>query len=319
MVDYRALQGDSWKREPLGARLVAAALQGGIAFNAPLKTAILYRDAFPRQVLLRHPFADRQLHEFCLSLGPQHRTRTWAGQQYTKFLLHLAYVDDLSPEVIRYEIRTPYAAISEQFCLHNRAQLMALFDDQALLARWDILNVPQIQSVLADPTFCQQHRRSLVRMAGVEMWLQGLTSRPRLPSPAPPVQRSICLSSYGNTPLSEIGTVIRCLPSVRAFLIYGTCLLLHTTTLQVGRLDETGTHYWLALFEEPSWEAVVRRLTLPEGSLAETREVVYTFVRGLVDVGWIEVQEEPEREDDHGFSTNHCESFSNDTGDADHS
>lgn len=294
MVDYRELQSEAWKHQSFEARLVAAALQSGIAFNAPLKTSILYRDAFPQGVILRHPFADRQLHEFCLSLGPQHRSRWYGGQIYTKFLMRLAYVDELPPAVIQHEIRTPYAAISEQFCLRNRQQLMEIFDRDAILARWGILNVPQIQQILSTPESCQKHSRSLVRMAGVEMWLQGLTQHPRLPAqPAPPVLISTRLCQ----PQDGVGVVA--LPSVvHAHLINGSCILLNTDTLQVSRLNDVGTSIFLALLEEASWADVVRRIAFPHESLAETQELVYNFAQTLVDAKWVSFKQSSREEEE---------------------
>ncbi len=310
MVDYRELQSDIWKQNPFEARLVAASLQSGIAFNAPLKTSILYRDAFPQRVILRHPFADRQLHEFCLSLGPQHRTRWKGGQNYTKFLMRLAYVDDLPPAVIRQEIRTPYAAISEQFCLRNRPQLADLFNHEAILAQWEILNVQQIQNTLASLELCQQQSRSLVRMAGVELWLQGLAPQPRLPSPSK-IQQSPSIVPPIRCQSSETTGVIDLPPQVCIYLINGSCILFNKGTLQVSRLDETGTRYWLALLEESSWDDVLRRLTQPEESLEKTRELVYNFAQVLVDAGWIHLKQgSTKKEEIHAVSTDDGKPFS---------
>jgi hypothetical protein len=314
MVDYRALQSEAWKHQSFEARLVAAALQSGIAFNAPLKTSILYRDAFPQGVILRHPFADRQLHEFCLSLGPQHRSRWYGGQISTKFLMRLAYVDELPPAVIQHEIRTPYAAISEQFCLRNRQQLMEIFDRDAILAQWGILNVPQIQAILSTPEFCQKQSRSLVRMAGVEMWLQGLTQHPRLPvQPVPPA----LISTRPCQP--QDGTGMVALPSaIHAHLINGSCILLNTDTLQVSRLNDRGTSMFLALLEEASWADVVRRIALPHESLAETQELVYNFAQALVSAKWIDFKQSGEEGDRCEISKDNRKLISSDSGN-DHS
>ena len=108
--------------------MALASLQSNTEFNAALETSITYQSALPHQVVLRHPFSDWQLQEFCLSLAPHHRLRWSGGQNYDKFLLRLAYLGDLPQNVIGKEICTPYAAVSEQICLQNRGVLQEVFD-----------------------------------------------------------------------------------------------------------------------------------------------------------------------------------------------
>ncbi|MGH2479589.1 MAG: asparagine synthase-related protein, partial [Ktedonobacteraceae bacterium] len=86
-MDYRRRYPRSWKN--LSAECTRAGLQRSLDLSAHLQAAFQYRDAIQQGVILRHPLSDRLLHEFCLSLGAHHRTRWYAGQIFSKFLLRL--------------------------------------------------------------------------------------------------------------------------------------------------------------------------------------------------------------------------------------
>lgn len=179
-LDYRDRYAPTWG--DVGARTVRASLQSSLDFNASLGTALCSRDGLAHGVTLRHPFADRELQEFCLSLGPQHRTRQYAGLSFSKFLMRFAYVGDLPPRVIRAEFRSAYASISERYCLQNRQELREIFSAESQLAHLGILKSEVVQEILSDAEQCQKYSRSLVRMAGVEIWLRGLAQQPGQPS-----------------------------------------------------------------------------------------------------------------------------------------
>ena len=79
----------------LSTRKVHTALKEVLHWNTQLDMALFYEDFYPRNVLLVHPYIDRALQEFCLSLGPHHRTQFFAGFRISKVLLRLAYLGDL--------------------------------------------------------------------------------------------------------------------------------------------------------------------------------------------------------------------------------
>ena len=293
-VDYRYRQSVAWKQRSVSTRQVLASLQSNIAFNEALETAITYQDSLTQRVVLRHPFSDRWLHEFCLSLGAHHRARWYAGQRYDKFLLRLAYLDDLPPSVIRQGIRTPYAAISEQFCLRNRDLLRQAFGQDCLLHQLGILDQGYVQEILDESESCQRHSRSLFRIAGVEMWLRGLREETKIISAQPQVAR-VSIQEMGERFAFDRG-VVTLEPQVVARQVNDNCVLIHRQTLQVSRFDDTGMLYWNALTQERSWSDVIARLHAhqPEASLEEMSDLVYTFARDLAKAGWITLRKTEE-------------------------
>jgi hypothetical protein len=263
---------------------------------------LTYQDALRQDVVLRHPFSDRDLHEFCLSLGPHHRSRWYAGRILPKFLLRLAYVGDLPPDIISSEVRTPYASVSEQYCLHNREELSELFSSKSCLARLGILDSVAIEEILLDAGLIQKHSRSFVRMSGVEMWLRSLAREPLQggkcsPTPATPLPAE--LVGVREQQAKRVGVLVP-REGVLARTINVATIMVDTSTLEVCRLDEEGVHYWQALCSAPTWPRVFAQLqqTYPESDLNEIKKHARHFADLLVAQGWAVVNKKEEEEID---------------------
>jgi hypothetical protein len=297
-LDYRFVQSPYWQAQNSGAREVAAALRSATHFNAQLETALWQQHALPHAVLLRHPFADRRLHEFCLSLGPQHRNRWYAGQNISKFLLRFAYTGDLPVEVTSQEIRSPYAAVSQQFCVQNVEQLAHVFDrHHSILVDLGILDATALQAILASAEDRLTYGQALIRMAGVEFWLQGLRSgsssfpgkepssaNEQLEEGLPPYHMQ---SKSVDTP----GGVMLLPASICAKPMQAACILINTESLEVSRLDEEGLLYWQAMQQASSWGEVVKQLQrrFPSSMVPgiQVQALVCQFARELAQAGWI--------------------------------
>jgi asparagine synthetase B (glutamine-hydrolysing) len=295
-VDYRQHSPRSWKN--LSAECTRAGLQSSLDFSAHLQAAFQYRDAIPQGVILRHPLSDRQLHEFCLSLGAHHRTRWYAGQTFSKFLLRLAYVGDLPPSVIKSERRAPYASVSEQFCFNNRTELAEIFSPKSYLVQLGILDAAAIQEMLPDATLRQKHSRSLVRMSGVEMWLRGLAQEPlrdqeRSVEPLNPLQNE---GDHTHPQQSQSVGLLTLCEGVLMRSVNTALILVNTSTLEVCRLDEEAVHYWQALCLEPTWARVFARLQqmYPQDNPNEIKGYAQHFADELVRQNWAVAQKKEE-------------------------
>ncbi len=144
--------------------------------NGELDTAIVTHAFSPKGVALVHPFADRALLEFCLSLGVQHRACFHAGDTISKFTLRLAYLRDLPQEIIGREVRSPYVAVAESYCRNNCSELSQLLGEESLLAQLEVIDSKRMLEILSNPQTLQRYSPALIRAAGVEMWLRFLDS-----------------------------------------------------------------------------------------------------------------------------------------------
>jgi hypothetical protein len=288
----------------LSTRKVQTALREVLHSNTELDMALFYEDFYPRNVLLVHPYIDRALQEFCLSLAPHHRTRFFAGFQMTKVLLRLAYLGDLPSQVISREARSPYSAVAEEYFRHNQQEAADLFGAHAQLTQWGIIDTQRIQAIIANPVQLQHHSRSLLRAAGVEMWLRTLagqsTQKATLKSHTPLVSHSAlakrCEGRSGVAQLKE---------ETVAYEINKQIVLFNHRNLDVSRLNGTGTFIWQTLMQETTWLGVINAIhqsSLHADTFEATKKLVHTFVQSLVDEGWILLVLEEKKED--VFSTN---------------
>lgn len=148
--------------------------------EAELDTGILTHAFFPKGVGLVHPFADRGLLEFCLSLGAQHRACFHAGDTIYKLTLRLAYLRELPQRIIGREVRSPYVAVAESYCRNNLPELTQLLGKGSLLAQLEVIDSGRIIEILNNPPALQRSSPALIRAAGVEMWLRFLDSGNKL-------------------------------------------------------------------------------------------------------------------------------------------
>ncbi len=235
------------------------------------------------------------MQEFCLSLASHHRTRFFAGFQITKVLLRLAYLGDLPPAVISRDARSPYSAVAEHYFRSNPHEASEIFSEHSQLAQLGIIDARHIQTIIANPVQLQHHSRSLLRAVGVEMWLRTLAQqpipntshRPHRPSVgqycAPSTQAKRCEVRSGLARLKE---------HVIAYEINEQVVLFNHQSLDVSRLNGTGTFIWQMVMQETTWLGVINRIhqsSLHANTLEETEKLVRTFVQSLVDEGWITV------------------------------
>lgn len=257
---------------------------------------------FPQEIALKHPYLSRKLIECCLSFGRQHRTLFAAGEALSKPLARLAYLGDLPPALLRREVRLPYAAVDEQYALHNREALADLLGKDSYLVRLGILDPKKLCDVLAESDLLQQQASALLPAAGVELWLRLLDKHPWQQPVPPRYQRR---SFWADLPhlSTHLGSACLALaPSVQAYEIHQQLILIQRKTDQVLKLDQA-THLFLRL--------LVRDRTIPQAltSLSETLaepvdETLWcAALKQLVTQGWIvcpPVTEEPptlEKED----------------------
>lgn len=142
--------------------------------DAELDTATISRAFLPRGVALTHPYADRTLLEFCLSLAPRHRASFHGGVSVRKPATRLAYLKDLPQEMIGRESRVPYVAVAETYCRNNSDKLFRLLGKGSLLTQLKVISLEKTLEVLNSPSALKRFSPALIRIAGVEMWLRFL-------------------------------------------------------------------------------------------------------------------------------------------------
>jgi Coenzyme PQQ synthesis protein D (PqqD) len=77
-------------------------------------------------------------------------------------------------------------------------------------------------------------------------------------------------------------------------------VLLNHQSLDVSRLNGTGTFIWQTLMQETTWLGVINSVHLSSlyaNTFEETEQLVRTFVRSLVDEGWITLASGEKKED----------------------
>ena len=87
---------------------------------------------------------------------------------------------------------------------------------------------------------------------------------------------------------------------VVAYEINGQIVLFNHQSLDVSRLNGTGTFIWQAVMQETTWSGVINRVlhsSLHASSFEETETLVRTFVQSLFDEGWITLAPGEKRED----------------------
>jgi hypothetical protein len=182
-------------------------------------------------------------------------------------------------------------------------EVSELFNEHAQLAQLGIIDARRIQAIIANPAQFQHHSRSLLRAVGVEVWLrtlaeqpiQNTSHRPHRPSvgqySAPSAEAKKCEVFSGLAQLKE---------HVVAYEINGQIVLFHHQSLDVSRLNGTGTIIWQALMQETTWSSVINRIhqsSLYADTFEETEKLVHTFVQSLCDEGWITLVSEERRAD----------------------
>ncbi len=170
---------------PPASRQAYVAVKRSLDAGGELRTGALEGAFLPARVTLHHPFADRDLIEFSLGLSDRHRSVWYGGLPLPKVALRAAYLDRLPPVVLRRESRSPYLAVAQTFTRRNTGALWDLLGPRSLLAGLGIVDPPGLRRVLGDEklrAFCSV---ALVRAAGVEYWLRGLTGMVPNPSLAP--------------------------------------------------------------------------------------------------------------------------------------
>lgn len=131
----------------LSSKSVYHAIKQGINGDAELDTATVFHAFLPKGVVLIHPYADRKLLEFCLSLKPQHRNRFYAGSVIRKVALRLAYLDILPQEIVGRVSRVPYAAVAESFCRNNHLQLSQLLGKESMLEKLEVIDSRSVSEI----------------------------------------------------------------------------------------------------------------------------------------------------------------------------
>lgn len=163
---------------PPAGRPAYVAVKRNLDAGGELRTGALDGVFLPARVTLHHPFADRDLIEFALGLGDRHRAAWYAGLPLPKVALRAAYLERLPPVVLRRESRSPYLAVAQTFTRRNGRAVWDLLGPRSVLAGLGVVDPPGLRQVLGDEklrAFCSV---ALIRAAGVEYWLRGLTGTP---------------------------------------------------------------------------------------------------------------------------------------------
>jgi asparagine synthetase B (glutamine-hydrolysing) len=203
---------------------------------------------FPQGVALKHPYLNRKLIEYCLSLGRSHRAFFAAGEDISKPLARYAYLESLPAALVRREVRLPYAAVDESYALHNQEALFDLLGKESCLGALGIVDQQQLTPIFADPDKVQRHAESFLPAAGVELWLRHLAGRPWQQPDPPPYRKPALWKSLPRlaTPQPETPSCLALAPFVEAYEIHQDLILLQRTTDQVLKLDQT-THLFVRL------------------------------------------------------------------------
>jgi hypothetical protein len=138
---------------------------------------------------------------------------------------------------------------------------------------------------------------------GVEMWLRTLVEQ----SIQNTSDRAHC--SFGSQYSAPSTLAKRCKvyselaqlkEHVVAYEINGQIVLFNHHSLDVSRLNGTGTFIWQTLMQETTWSGVINEIhhsSLHADTFEETEKLVRTFVQALVDEGWITLTSEEKRGD----------------------
>jgi hypothetical protein len=87
---------------------------------------------------------------------------------------------------------------------------------------------------------------------------------------------------------------------VVAYEINGQIVLFNHHSLDVSRLNGTGTFIWQTLMQETTWSRVINEIHhsfLHADTFDATEKLVRTFVQSLVDEGWIILASEEKKAD----------------------
>jgi asparagine synthetase B (glutamine-hydrolysing) len=302
--DYRQ-HFAQWRDYSLSTYMVRVNLQDALEGETNLDNALTAQAFLPHKLIRAHPFSDRRLLEFCLSLGPQHRQGFYAGRPITKVLMRLAYLNDLPPLIIRREVRCPYSSVAEYYCRENRDELQELFSPRSVLAQFGMIEPQKIEEIVTSPTSLQYHSRWFVRAAAVEIWLRTLggialplTKDNRVSSPRVSYkERTIPDQQVSHTPLARTNT------QVMVHTINDIFVLIHQQTKKVHRLNQAGTYIFDLLLTHSSWEQAVNQLHCAFEaikSVEDTKEMLFSFALLLAQEGWIHIQQPPP-EDAHAL------------------
>lgn len=127
------------------------------------------------------PFAERNLIELCLSLGPRHKVQLYEGQLIRKFLLRYAHIGRLPKEVLRALTQVSHSVVFTRFCQAHLPIVGKLLGKNSLLGDLGIIDPRNVLALLEAGDFGRLRRESpfLFRAAGMELWLRLFGARPR--------------------------------------------------------------------------------------------------------------------------------------------
>jgi asparagine synthetase B (glutamine-hydrolysing) len=243
---------------------------------------------FPRGIALAHPYINRQLIEFCLSLGIQHRALFAAGVPISKPLARYAYLEQLPSQVVRREIRSPYAAMNEYYVMAHREALQSLFSHDACLTQLGVVDSQECSAILEDTGRLRHHAKALLAAASVELWLRSVAGRP-WQQPDPPAYRFWTMgNAYHHLSQASAHGYLALARDVHVCPSYGELIMLHKSTGQVMHVDEV-THLFLRIgAQSQSYDEMMdtfaSKLETPINATV-WREVLET----LSQQGWIQL------------------------------
>ena len=126
------------------------------------------------------PYIDREIIGLMKSIPNGYRLLPYGGQLITKPVLRWAFLDLLPPEIIRRNYRQYFSGIIQSYCLNNREFLRRLFDQDAYLVKYGIVDPNRFLKMLEDRRRIQICASTIIRSSMVELWLKSVARRERL-------------------------------------------------------------------------------------------------------------------------------------------
>jgi hypothetical protein len=199
-----------------------------------------------------------------------------------------------------YDCGSPYSAVAEHYFRSNPQEVSSLFSEHSQLAQMGIIDAQRIQAIIANPVQLQHHSRSLLRAVGVEVWLRTLAEQPIQSAFHRPHRPFVAQYSAPSTLAKrcEVHSELAQLKKhVVAYEINEQIVLFNHQSLDVSRLNGTGTFIWQMMMQETTWLGVINCVHHDANTFEETEKLVRTFVQSLVDEGWITLAPGEKRED----------------------